>query len=313
MDFEFALAAAATVLVASIFLALVVIVIPLLSSSKAPRQKRRRGFSAEDSDKSEASQKWLRSLSVSDSEVQRLLKIPQRTSTGRAAPEWLKARRHRLTASRFNQACAAVAAEAGAGKGDAGLCREQLLVDMVTQPESKRSPHRFGIANEAKARQSYVGYRLQELDDDARKSFSVKEVGLCVWRDEPWLAASPDGLVHEGDEVGVLEIKCCPNSQKMFSVDRVPPQFYDQVQGEMAIASSALGLQVTWCDFFVWSPDRRLCRRIYFDATYFHKSIVPKLRSFYFGAYMPVAMRLPVSASGKQVEQCVRRLAREGK
>ncbi|CAN7941311.1 unnamed protein product, partial [Ixodes hexagonus] len=41
----------------------------------------------------------------------------------------------------------------------------------------------------------------------------VTSTGLCVHSDYPFLAASPDGIVHEGGEQGLLEVKC-PSSKE---------------------------------------------------------------------------------------------------
>ena len=41
-----------------------------------------------------------------------------------------------------------------------------------------------------------------------------------------WLAVSPDGRVHCGDNQGVLEIKC-PYSQRIYP--EIPPYYMDQV------------------------------------------------------------------------------------
>eukprot|EP00418_Pyrodinium_bahamense_P059530 CAMPEP_0179161450 /NCGR_PEP_ID=MMETSP0796-20121207/79037_1 /TAXON_ID=73915 /ORGANISM="Pyrodinium bahamense, Strain pbaha01" /LENGTH=82 /DNA_ID=CAMNT_0020863563 /DNA_START=15 /DNA_END=260 /DNA_ORIENTATION=+ len=79
----------------------------------------------------------------------------------------------------------------------------------------------------------------------------------------------------------------------MHSVENIPSAYYDQMQGEMAILSSVLHQEVAWCDFFVWSPNRRRCRRVGFDAEYFHGQMLPKLRAFYFGRYVPVARCVP--------------------
>merc|ERR1711924_315065 len=125
------------------------------------------------------------------------------------------------------------------------------------------------------------------------------------------MGASPDGIVWESGSVGALEIKCCQSVDRMHSVEKISQQFYDQLQGEMAILSAALQLDVQWCDFFVWCPHRRVCKRIRFDPDYFHNNLLPNLRRFYFGCYVPVARRMPVCASGVQIQHCVRRLVRE--
>eukprot|EP00927_Polykrikos_kofoidii_P034629 TRINITY_DN29343_c0_g2_i1.p1 TRINITY_DN29343_c0_g2~~TRINITY_DN29343_c0_g2_i1.p1 ORF type:complete len:363 (-),score=47.67 TRINITY_DN29343_c0_g2_i1:27-1079(-) len=257
---------------------------------------------------------WIERLKVSEAEVNHIRSFSQRSSTGRASREWLQARKHRLTASRFCLAASSVLEEQESllGKyGDAESCCVKLIVAMLTQPEAKTSPRRFGVANESSARQAYIGFRLRGRTACARERFSVEETGLCIWRDEPWLAASPDGVVWDGDDVGALEIKCSRSPTRMHSVENVAPEYYDQMQGEMAILSSVLGRKVAWCDFFSWSPSRCRCRRVTFDADHFYTRILPKLRAFYFGAYVPVARSVSVGALCGSAESGVSRLARE--
>ena len=143
-----------------------------------------------------------------------------------------------------------------------------------------------------------------------RKAFRVEETGLCVWQEEPWLAASPDGVVSEGDGVGALEIKCCKAASHMYSVDNIPPVYFDQMQGEMVILSSALGSPVLWCDFWVWSPDRRRCARVWLDREYFFGRVLPRLRAFYFRCYVPVARGVALCASGSDLRKGARRLTK---
>jgi len=266
------------------------------------------GFEAEAAWVAKDDAGWLERLHVSEAEVARIRSFPQRNSTGRASPEWLRFRRHRLTASRFRKASSSVSNEGR--RSDMELCRLQVIEEMLTQPEASTSPQRFGVANEAVARQSYVGFRMRGRDTVARERFSVEETGLCVWREEPWLAASPDGIVWDDDSVGALEIKCCPKAMRMYSIESIAPEFYDQMQGGMAILSSVLQREVSWCDFFVWSPGQRRCRRVLFDGDYFYNELLPKLRVFYFGCYVLVAKRVPLGASGPQLQRCARKLAK---
>ena len=58
----------------------------------------------DDSPDGPASRKWRQRLEVSEADVARIRGFPQRRSTGKASLEWLKHRKHRLTASRFNKA-----------------------------------------------------------------------------------------------------------------------------------------------------------------------------------------------------------------
>merc|ERR1712176_280682 len=107
------------------------------------------------------------------------------------------------------------------------------------------------------------------------------------------------------------EIKCCQEASRMHSVDHIPPSYYDQMQGEMAILSSALQRRVAWCDFWVWSPERHRCARVHFDFDYFHTFVLPRLRVFYFRFYVPVARGMPLGASGSGLRRRARQLAKD--
>merc|ERR1711879_833451 len=83
----------------------------------------------------------------------------------------------------------------------------QLTQSMMLQPEAKFNPT-FGHTHETDARTCYVNFRKSSMSTKSRNQFRVEEIGLCLCIEEPWLAASPDGIVFEPDgSVGVLEIK----------------------------------------------------------------------------------------------------------
>lgn len=303
--YEHVAAAAAVLLLVSVCSALARLLLqsqrPKGASAKRPRENELEARESREAQETRDAELWLARLQVSVEEAAQIRSFPQRRRNGHASTEWLRHRRHRLTASRFSKAAAAVSGEGG----DAELTARQLIEDMLVQPEAHTSPQRFGIANEDRARQSYAGFRSSM---NKKKSFSVEETGLCVSIEEPWLAASPDGVVWEGDAVGALEIKCAPDASRLPNVNRIPEQYYDQMQGEMAILSSTLQRPVTWCDFFVWSPVSRKCKRVNFDHEYFHGRLLPKLRAFYFGQYMPIARQVPLGASGSSLQKCARKM-----
>ncbi len=66
---------------------------------------------------------------------------------------------------------------------------------------------RYGISNkEDTAREKYITYMKQQ----GHSNLSVEKCGLFVSTENPWLAGTPDGLVHDPDStqpLGLLEIK----------------------------------------------------------------------------------------------------------
>ena len=65
----------------------------------------------------------------------------------------------------------------------------------------------YGSEKEEIARQEYITYQQQNNHPD----LAVHDCGLFVSKDNNWLAATPDGLVHDPSDsqhpTGLLEIK----------------------------------------------------------------------------------------------------------
>lgn len=224
----------------------------------------------------------LSSLSVTDEDVQRMLAFPQRCGNGAAHPRWLEARHRRLTASRFASAC---------GLRGAKVSKAETVAQMMSMPEANPGQSmRFGIVNEAKARREYVQKRQleqAEVSGPCLDTFKVLEVGLCIFREAPWLACSPDGICHQdGVPVGLLEIKTARSWNSWFD-DSPPVDWAYQVQGCLRIAASALRTPLAWCDLFFWTPSRSEIRRVAFDDDLWERAMYPRLRCFYFDSYLP--------------------------
>ena len=67
----------------------------------------------------------------------------------------------------------------------------------------KDDPRMHGHECEPEARQAYIDRKASE-----GCPVSVTQHGLIVDRDLPFLASSPDGIIHEAGPRGLLEIKC---------------------------------------------------------------------------------------------------------
>jgi len=166
-----------------------------------------------------------------------------------------------------------------------------LVADLTASALPEASAARalqYGVIHEEEARLAYVHFRRQEATSaDAACSLQVREIGIFIMPEEPWLAGSPDGLCFEADApVGLLEVKTS-RSWKSFENIQLPVDWLYQVQGSMRIASSALGIAICWCDLFLWTPQKFECRRIAFDAALWDTVMFPRLRSFYFDIFLP--------------------------
>jgi len=102
----------------------------------------------------------------------------------------------------------------------------------------------------------------REQERYAKKEYSHKtghevwDSGLVIKIDQPWLCASPDGFVLDGEEPFILEVKC-PSSCKGEKISvkyldtngnlKINDPYYTQVQVQMYWAN------VSKCHFFVYS------------------------------------------------------------
>ncbi|KAK7507753.1 hypothetical protein BaRGS_00000718 [Batillaria attramentaria] len=130
---------------------------------------------------------------------------------------------------------------------------------------------------------------------------SVQKCGLLVSEDVPYLATSPDGLVHCthcSPAQGLVEVKC-PSSYRNVTPEEASRDknffcalvgddvclkkdhnYYYQVQGQMGISGRS------WCDFVVWTLKGMSVERIPFDEGLW-QAMLTKLKDFYVGAVIP--------------------------
>ena len=138
------------------------------------------------------------------------------------------------------------------------------------------------------ARQLYIKEHLSQ-----HKSAKYSESGLWVSPEQPWLAASPDGLVScKCCGRGLLEIKC-PSSRREetplqlamrggyhLELNDSTPQlkssspWYTQIQAQLYIC------KCDFCDFVVFSGSKISVERIYFGESWIDV-ILPKIVAFY--------------------------------
>lgn len=204
-------------------------------------------------------------------------------------PTWKKEKVGRVGASMFRRIVHCVRTES--------LVREILYPKV--QKLKPGDPRQYGIDNEPVAVSAYLSF--MSCQD---REVIVEETGLHVHAEYPYIAVSPDRIVFEGDERGLLEVKCPPSKQKMTPTEACKfPDFcchvmngcvvlkkthpyYFQVQGQMAV----VGAQ--WCDFVVWTNNGDLWKslsveRVMFDELFWDSEILPGLKYFYRFAIVP--------------------------
>ena len=217
---------------------------------------------------------FLADLKVTKAVQRHLYSVDQRTAA------WHKARSKRLTGSRF-----------GAAAGVNVFCSpHQLLKDSLWPVKFSNAFTEYGTKMEPVAADLFEKY-IQ---------CKVTYPGLVVCSEMPYLAASPDGIVHLPDgSLALLEIKC-PARKKFYP--EVPPYYMAQIQG----CAGLLGLKEIF--FVTYVPDQPLkVERLPFDEDYFFNFLLPKLQEWYFCQYLPraVLQRKGLLAPGKiNIERC---------
>ena len=219
--------------------------------------------------------------------AEEITKIEIATRNQASSQVWHQLRAGRLTSSHFGDVF----------RRKACTKPDNLLKVVMGYQEVPDNVHvAWGTKKEVAARRAYL---LHMQPNHA--GISVRTSGLIVSEDLPYLASSPDGLVHCPHcmpSQGLLEIKC-PSvhrdktpmeaaKDKSFFCEIVDDKvtlkrshkYYFQVQGQMGVSGK------TWCDFFVWTMKGCTVERIHFDENLW-KEMVQKLTIFYLEAVEP--------------------------
>lgn len=160
-----------------------------------------------------------------------------------------------------------------------------------TQPQGKaKQALDYGKRNEAIAISEYEKiYRVK-----------VVQIGLVVAHSQPWLCASPDGIVIEDNKITkLIEIKCPSSCSKIPVCDSATNKpnvsylkinnnnvelspthkYYTQCQVQMYVTG------VSCCDLYVWSPAGSQVIMLQRNEKFLSK-LIPLLESFYFEHYL---------------------------
>ena len=122
----------------------------------------------------------------------------------------------------------------------------------------------------------------------------VEKCGLFINPKWPWLGASPDVILKNGDTVKAVEVKCpyakrnlpirnaCEDRKFFLQVEDGQPSlkknhpYYYQCQGVLAIT------ELQEIDFIVYTVTDTHIENIKFDKTLWEKKMFPVLTEFYF-------------------------------
>ena len=213
--------------------------------------------------------------------------LEQTTRNQSDSDQWRSERRKWITASNTG----AIA------KMRATTKRSKKLQELLYSGFKGNKTTTYGSEKEEIARQEYITYQQRNNHPD----LAVHDCGLFVSKDSNWLAATPDGLVHDPSDsqhpTGLLEIKnpyaakdkdlteACRTSsfclEKGNSL-RLKHQhnYYYLVQCQLYCVDQH------WCDFVVRTNKDMYIEHFYRDTKWWDGQL-EKLRKFYFGALLP--------------------------
>ena len=221
---------------------------------------------------------------------ERAKEIEHETREQADSPEWIGQRRKRLTASMVG----------GIAKMRATTRKSKRVENLLYTKFRGNTATRYGATMEDTVRQEY--YTYQRLN--GHPNLKLDNCGLFVSLNNPWLAATPDGVVDDPSDptqpLGLVEIKnpysarsqtlmeaaqktaFCLEQNKNNSSFRLKARhdYYYQVQTQLFCTERH------WCDFVVRTNNDLHIERIYTDKAWQHCNI-PKLKNFYFSALLP--------------------------
>ncbi len=206
--------------------------------------------------------------------------------------QWKDERRKRLTASRVG----------GIAKMKATTKRSKKVKELLYSMFRGNEATRYGMEMEEVTRQEYTTHQQQS----GHQGLAVGNAGLFVSLANPWLAASPDGLVHDPNNapqhLGLVEIKtphsvcnmslveactkptfCLEQQEKDGNITHRLKRRHDyfyQIQCQLYCTDRQ------WCDFVLRTEKELHIERIYRDNTWWEGQL-PRLQSFYFDALLP--------------------------
>jgi len=242
---------------------------------------------------SDDQEKFLQMLQITEDMSKNIYKKTVKQSK---CQEWFEYRKSRITSS-------------NAHKVYVRQRNFETLTDYFTNnakeknlPKTVQDAMLHGQIYEPIAREIYsdaMKYKIQ-------RNIQVNETGLVIQPHLYWLAASPDGLVRDDNDVsvfGLIEIKCPKSKRNMTPEEMVQDNsFYVGIEngkpylkkkhsnGYYTQIQMALGLsRIQFCDFVVYSFTGMIIIRIPYDEEYF-VNVVKKLNMFYKDYLLPKLM-----------------------
>lgn len=175
------------------------------------------------------------------------------------SPEWHALRLGKITASRIADVMATIKTGEAASRAD---YRMQLVCERLNNKREEGYTNQYmanGIELEPYARAWY----------EVEKNVFVRQEAFMQHPTLPFCGASPDGVVEDDDELGLIEIKCpkATTHARTMLEDRAPTKYMPQMQFQMACSGAK------WVDFVSYCPEFPLdlqlfIKRVYRDDEY---------------------------------------------
>lgn len=192
---------------------------------------------------------------------------------------WLDARKYSLTASAFGAAVGS----------NPYMTSDELLHEKLWSTFKGNAATQYGSEHEVDAQASFEQF-VHEFEPNARlESRNLMKSEVC-----PWLAVSPDNLLHREDgSIDLVEYKCpaylrdTEHHPYRKYPHNVPPYYMDQMQGIMGYLNTYLNYDIQQAWFVVWQDKRTFVIKIPYNDDYFHETLFPQLKLWYFQKYLP--------------------------
>lgn len=218
-------------------------------------------------------------VSKSEIEIQHIEQNSRRQSQSEL---WMKERRCRLTSSNFGKVFSR-------RLSNVSSCLVKTLL------YNKFSGNINTVRGLAQEDDTILEYK------NIKGNIQFQKVGLIISKDYPFLASSPDGMVKDNDEEGLVEIKNLLQNNRYTikeAITKVPNfclqncdgtmhlkknhEIYFQIQGQLNI------IKKQWCDFILrrTKPYEIFIERIYRDEKLWETMLV-KLKTFYMKFILP--------------------------
>ena len=158
---------------------------------------------------------------------------------------------------------------------------------------------RWGLTQEKASAEIYVQWKQQQGSVDISVN---NECGLVVPTAYPWIAATPDGFVHDSQALpplGLVEFKnpySCRHQYLLQAIQSKKLTYLSDSSGTLTLKESDTyyyQVQVAmfctnrkWCDFVVLTRVDLHVERINFNEIFCH-SFLSKLQNFFFNSLLP--------------------------